>query len=370
MKRTLAHGRDRPRTMPSITDQSYLLQDQYRDSSNLDARIAVHARFSSNQTGWFRWYFDQLWPVPPVARVLDIGCGPARLWCDQLARVSKTWKITLADLSPGMIDQARTNLAAAGVANDHRFLFRTADAQELPFEDDTFDAVLANHMLYHVPDIPRALQEIRRVLRPAGRLYAAVNGDGHMAELHDLVAPFASSEALPPAPEGRFGLENGEAQLARWFARVERRDYPDSLEVTEAEPLAAYALSTGGMLWMPDGEPSAEALVRHFDTLLARDSVIHIGKSSGLFIAVKLPRPEDADGDAVTLRPVVRSDLPVFFEQQRDWEAHQMAASSPHHPADRRAFNDRWSRRLLAPSLVLRTIVAGGQIAGHVISYP
>ncbi|MEZ4769667.1 MAG: class I SAM-dependent methyltransferase [Caldilineales bacterium] len=237
----------------------------------------------------------------PRLRVLDIGCGPARLWCDQLARVPQTWQITLADLSPGMIDQARANLAAAGAANDHRFLFRTADAQELPFGDDTFDAVLANHMLYHVPDIPHALQEIRRVLRPAGRLYAAVNGDGHMAELHDLVAPFASGEALPPAPERRFGLENGAEQLARWFVRVERRVYPDSLQVTEAEPLAAYALSISGMLWMPEGEPSADELTRHFEALLARDGVIHIAKSSGLFIAAKLPRPDDVDGDDTTL---------------------------------------------------------------------
>ena len=294
--------------MPSITDQTYLLESQYRDSSNLDARIAVHLRFSSNKTGWFRWYFDQLLQLPAAAQVLDIGCGPARLWSDQLSRLPAGWQIILADLSPGMIDQARANLAAAGADNDPRFTFRTADAQDLPFEDDTFDAVLANHMLYHVPDIPRALQEIRRVLRPAGRLYAATNGDGHMAELHDLVAPFASSEALRPAPERRFGLENGAEQLARWFARVERRDYPDSLEVTEAEPLAAYALSTSGMLWMPDGEPSAEALTRHFDALLARDGVIHIAKSSGLFIAVKLPRPENADGEDVTLREIIADD--------------------------------------------------------------
>ena len=275
--------------MSSLTDQTYLLQAQYRDSSNLDARITVHLRFSSNKTGWFRWYFEQLLQLPPAARVLDIGCGPARLWSDQFYRVPAGWHITLADLSPGMIEQARSNLAAAGADNDQRFAFRTADAQILPFDDDTFDAVFANHMLYHAPDIPRALAEIRRVLRPTGRLYAATNGDGHMAELNDLVAPFESDKALPPGPVRRFGLENGEEQLARWFVRIERRDYPDSLEITEAGPLVAYALSTSGMLWMPEGEPSAEELTRHFEALLARDGVIHIGKSTGLFIAVKPP---------------------------------------------------------------------------------
>lgn len=273
--------------MSSITDQDYLLKTQYSDSSNLDARIAVHVRFSSNRTGWFRWYFDQMSQMSPDVRVLDVGCGPARLWSGQFQRVPAGWQITLADLSPGMIGQAKANLTKAGADADPRFTFRTVDAQTLPFEDETFDAVLANHMLYHVPDIPRALAEIRRVLRPAGRLYAATNGDGHMAELNELVAPFASSEALPPGPERRFGLENGEEQLARWFVRIERRDYPDSLEITEAGPLVAYALSTSGMLWMPEGEPSAEELTRHFEALLARDGVIHIGKSTGLFIAVK-----------------------------------------------------------------------------------
>lgn len=351
--------------MTTLSDQNFLLNDQYRDSSNLDARIVLHRRFSSNQTGWFRWTVDQ-WRIPPVARVLDIGCGPAALWCDQLARVPRGWKITLADLSPGMIDRARANLAAAGAADDRRFDLRTADVQLLPFRDNLFDAVLANHMLYHVPDIARALAEIRRVLKPGGQLVAATNGEGHMRELHDLTAPFASHEPAPPAPEQRFGLENGAQQLAPWFARVERRDYPDSLEVDEAAPLAAYVLSTRTMRWSAAGEPSFGTLTSHFESLLARDGVIHISKASGLLIAVKLPTPSLAEGDAVTLREVVVGDLPVFFEQQLDWEAQRAAAFTGLRPADRSAFGDHWSQLLTDQSATVRTILFGGQIAGYI----
>ena len=140
-------------------------------------------------------------------------------------------------------------------------------------------------MLYHVPDLPGALAEIRRVLRPGGRLFAATNGAGHMQELADLLAPFAGDTSALPATERRFGLENGGQQLALHFDRVERYDYEDSLEITEAAPLVAYVLSTRNMLWTAAAEPSVEALTRHFETVLARDGVIHISKASGLFVA-------------------------------------------------------------------------------------
>ncbi|MEO8108146.1 MAG: class I SAM-dependent methyltransferase [Actinomycetes bacterium] len=270
--------------MSSFTDQSYLLGSQYRDSSNLDARIAVHRLFSTNPIGWYRWYFDHL-ILPPAAAVLDIGCGPAMFWCDQFQRISQGWQITLADLSPGMTAQAGANLRAAGAANDPRFDLRTADAQSLPFDDQTFDAVLANHMLYHVPDLPRALAEMRRVLRPGGRLFAASNGAGHMKEMGDLLASFASDTSVLSAPELRFGLENGRQQLATHFAQVERFDYEDSLEITEVAPLVAYVLSTRNMLWTADAEPPLDTLTQYFETVLARDGTIHITKSSGLFVA-------------------------------------------------------------------------------------
>lgn len=72
----------------------------------------------------------------------------------------------------------------------HRFTFAQADAQALPFRDASFDAVIANHMLYHVPDIPRALGEVRRVLKPSGFCYAATMGVANMREVDELAACF------------------------------------------------------------------------------------------------------------------------------------------------------------------------------------
>lgn len=152
-----------------MTDQSYLLEDQYRDPTNLQDRAQLHARFSVNPRGWLPWVFDRF-AFGKEARLLDLGCGPGDLWHVNRERIPTGWDITLADLSPGMLDAAATKLDKA------RFSYRVADAQDLPFDNDWFDGVIANHMLYHVPDRERALIESRRVLKADGRLYAATNG--------------------------------------------------------------------------------------------------------------------------------------------------------------------------------------------------
>ena len=169
-----------PVYMSKFTDPTYLKTDQYLDSSNLDARVEIHRRFSTNPYGWFNWFFDTLETLPNPARFLELGCGPAYLWKDCVERIPSSWNITLSDLSDGMLDAAWRSLVVTG----RPFKYQQIDAQSIPYPDETFDIVLANYMLYHVPDRPKTLQEIRRVLKPGGHLIAATAGQGHLAELN------------------------------------------------------------------------------------------------------------------------------------------------------------------------------------------
>lgn len=267
--------------MPSITDQHHLTTQQYQDATNLTARSSLHERYSTNQTGWFVWMFEQLAGLPAQSRILELGCGPAWLWRHNRDRLPAGWRVLLSDLSPGMIEQARANLAELSAA---QFEFDVIDAQEIPCGDASFDAVLANHMLYHVPDRPRAFAEIRRVLKPGGQFFAATNGQDHMAEMWEMVLQATGPDRAANRAHLQFGLENGQQQLAPWFSHVEQRDYPDSLLVTEAEPLIAYAASSE--LWGVQGDAAATArLADLIRQRLASQGEIRIRKNTGLFVA-------------------------------------------------------------------------------------
>jgi SAM-dependent methyltransferase len=240
------------------------LNDQYRTDANLRARIELHERFRTTNENWHRWLFDRIAPGPN-ARILEVGCGPAEFWKQNLDRIDPSWQITLTDQSHGMIE------AAERVLGD-RAAYAVADAQDLPFADEAFDVVFAHHMLYHVDDRPRAFAEVSRVLVPGGRFYAGTNGDGHLAELAALYA-----EDLFPQYAKQFGVESGPPQLEPFFAeiRVERHD--GELRVTEVEPVLAYIRSSP----VYDGWPLDEAAAKVREAIEEEGS-FRIGTKAGL----------------------------------------------------------------------------------------
>ena len=85
-----------------------------------------------------------------------------------------------------MIKDAKRNLAKY----EDKFEFIKMDGNIINFENETFDIIIANHMLYHVNDRRKLLKEIQRVLMDDGCFYAATNGDNHMKELKDLVKKY------------------------------------------------------------------------------------------------------------------------------------------------------------------------------------
>jgi ubiquinone/menaquinone biosynthesis C-methylase UbiE len=266
--------------MSRFTDQDYLKSEQYKDASNLDARVLIHERFSTNPYGWFQWVFDRLLKLPETAKILELGCGQGLLWKENINRIPKGWTITLSDLSPGMLDAAWRNLIVLGRA----FQFMEIDAQEIPFAEQTFDAVIANFMLYHVPDRPQAIREIERVLKPGGYLFAATVGENHMNEMMQWlgqvhVGNIWQSFANP------FTLENGAEQLQPFFSNLSLARYEDSLNVTEVEPVMAYLRSS-----MRASELSEDELLKvqaNLESKLKEEGRIFIAKDSGLFEAIK-----------------------------------------------------------------------------------
>lgn len=263
-------------------DKQYLRTRQYQNSSNLNARGSLHARYQTNPYPWFRWVFDQILSIAPTsAHILEVGAGPGGLWRENLDRLPAEWRITLTDISDGMVAEERAALPS------QQFAFSVADVESLPFADSSFDLAIANHMLYHTSDRPHALAELRRILRPGAALIAATNGQDNMRELDDLlheIAPGALTATWRASFRHPFNLENGAAQLALCFEDMETRRYDDALDVTTVEPLVAYVLSIDAP-GLREREAREALTTRISDVMRQNDGVFHITKSVGLFIA-------------------------------------------------------------------------------------
>lgn len=258
----------------AIADPNYV-NNQYRNASNLNARIRLHQEFSTNKHGWQRWLFEQFKFIPK-SRVLELGCGAGNLWLENLDRIPEGIEIVLSDFSEGMLEQAQQNLKHSPF-----FQFKVIDAQSIPFDNNSFDFVIASHMLYHVPDRNKALLEIKRVLKQNGRFYASTIGSNHLKELDDLISRFDNRlTSWGKLPSDSFGLENGSTQLGNYFANISLYRYSDSLIVTDANLLTDYILSGRIELSTDQQLDLAEFVAQE---LKANDGKFYITKDSGVF---------------------------------------------------------------------------------------
>jgi len=264
--------------MQRFTDLQYLTNDQYKDSSNLDARIEIHKQFSTNPYGWFNWIFDELLKLPADANILELGCGTGEMWKQCAARIPSGWNIVLTDLSDGMLDSAWRNLVVIG----RGFKFEKMDAQSTPYADKTFGAVIANHMLYHISDRKQGLKEIKRVLKDEGLLFATTVAENHMREMWDWIKRVSGKQGKFTLS---FTLENGKEQLQEFFPHVELTRYPDGLRVTDLGMIIKYIRS---MVSTRDlREEELQSLEHELVEMMGKTGEISISKDSGLFIARK-----------------------------------------------------------------------------------
>ncbi|MFT5875481.1 MAG: ubiquinone/menaquinone biosynthesis C-methylase UbiE [Clostridium sp.] len=270
----------------NVINSDKKLLEQYENASNLRARINIHEMFSVNKYGWMRWYFDEL-NLPEQCTLLELGCGDANLWKKNKNRIPKGLDITLSDFSKGMLNDAKITLGKK--ADD--FKFEIIDAQSIPYDDCSFDVVIANHMLYHVENIEKALSEIYRVLKPGGYLYCSTVGQNHMIEIRDIMLKFESETMDIKSSDitSRFMLENGEEKLKKWFANIAMKRYEDSLIVTEIWPIIDYIFSMPGNVRESFNNERLHELNIYLKGKIATEGGIYITKDTGFFKGRKSP---------------------------------------------------------------------------------
>jgi SAM-dependent methyltransferase len=158
--------------------------------------------------------------------VLDVGCGLGEL----AERFDKELgaDVKAIDISSRMVELTRARGIDAQVA----------DAEAIPFADGEFDCVFAGWVLYHVPDLEKALAECARVLRPGGCIVASSYFENNMSELWDLI------EGLGPRDPLSFSHTNGVALLSRHFTKVDQRDIEASLVFPDTASIRSFVAST------------------------------------------------------------------------------------------------------------------------------
>jgi SAM-dependent methyltransferase len=272
-----------PGSVGSLTDRTVLVGQAYASAGPLEARRAIYR-----------------WQQPPrdlpgaalsflqdvTGLVVDVGCGPGQ-YLSRIASERPGLQVLGLDLSAGMRPHA------------------VADAQQLPLADRVASAVLAMHMLYHVPDIDRAIGEIARILRPGGVAIVATNGHGHMRQFRDLFADAvraANHAAMTSRPVSgstvghRFRLENAPAMLRRHFVSAEVISWQTKLRIPEAGPVVAYLDSQRASRadQLPAGV-SWEAMigVAHglVECVIARDGAFTADSHSGLIVCRRTDGP-------------------------------------------------------------------------------
>jgi SAM-dependent methyltransferase len=204
----------------SRLDDARLVREEYANERGLEARRAAYRDAEGDDPRELA--FAAVAEVEP-AEVLEVGCGPGEL-AERIGRELGA-AVVAVDQSERMVELA----AARGVDA------RVGNVQDLPFADESFDCAVAAWMLYHVPDLHRGLAELRRVLRPGGRLVAVTNHGDHLLELREAIgAPRAFLDSS-------FSGDNGADALARHFEHVERRDAAGTATFRDGEAVASYA---------------------------------------------------------------------------------------------------------------------------------
>ncbi len=260
--------------MSTINNQKNV-KEQYANAGNLNTRISIHQKYSTNKMGFGKWIFSN-YKISQGMKVLELGCGTGDMWKGQEDLISKCDSLVLSDFSEGMLENAKANLG-----NCVGLEYRVIDIQSIPYDDETFDVVIANMMLYHVPDMNRGLSEVQRILKKGGAFYCATFGEHGIIEF---LSNALNAYGVEDNVNKNFTLQNGKESLEPFFAEVQKFDYEDSLAVTNIDDLIEYIYSLSSMTSL-SSVPKEE--IREVLGKFVVNGVLNVPKEYGMFCCGK-----------------------------------------------------------------------------------
>lgn len=252
-------------------NQREAVKEQYKTTDNLNIRISIHEKYSTNQCGFHNWQFSH-YVFAPGDRILELGCGTGDLWKGRLPFPDQSMELVLTDFSGNMVSAAEKKLG-----RHDNVSYDIASIESIPYGDHCFDKVIANMMLYHVPDLEQALSEVRRVMTGEGYFYCATYGENGIVPF---IASLLKEFGVAYHANKNFTLQNGYGILKKYFSQIQRLDYEDSLAVTDVEDVLDYI---GSLTMFPAIKPERQVLKKILEKEMV-NGVLHIPKEYGMFI--------------------------------------------------------------------------------------
>ena len=264
-----------------ITNMESTIKEQYNSDKNLNLRSNLHS-YNVNKIDWDVWCFENM-KFCKNDKVLELGCGNGKLWLKNKEKIETDLNITLSDFSKSMIKSAKNNLKEINMD----FQYKEINAEKIQYKDETFDVIIAEHMIYFVSNIEKALEEIKRVLKPNGKVYITTNSKNTMNELNELCEKFAPNSGLSNnGLSERFNLEEGEKLLKKYFNNVSLNVLEGKIILSESEPLVSYKASTIQGKSILIGKKRIE-FKDYLDNYIKENKQILITTKAGIFEIIK-----------------------------------------------------------------------------------
>lgn len=260
------------------------LQLQFKTPDGLQTRILFHHQHTHFTNNFHEWMFQQ-YTFHSNDKVLEIGSGDGTIWECNVDKIPSSIEITLSDVSQKMIEEMRKKLQHIQQIKSYDY----ADCFHLPYEDESFDIIIANHVFMYFEHLEDALKEVCRVLKKGGTLYCSTIAKDMMKERDEMLEKFDSKISFnQEILYNRFGYENGKEKLNCYFCDIEIFDRKEVYEINDFNLFYQFMLSGKGL------SPNLESLYKkktqfyeYLKKYFSKNKVFPLTIHAGMFKAKK-----------------------------------------------------------------------------------
>lgn len=263
----------------------------YQETTNdLATRIDIHNKYGGRNID--EWMLETL-QLKKGMKILDVGCGAGKQCFSYYKYLDGQADITGGDVNDDLLNQAISENAKHG----NPMQFTTLDFNKsFPFPDNSFDLVSCCFAIYYALDVPFTISEMKRVLKPGGRLFTTGPMPENKQLFYDIIREATDNKPIPPMPGSSRYKSEFLKVIQDLFPQVEVHIFENPLTFERVEPFVDYtraSLSEDRKLWSSffSGKDEFETIMKKIEKAAAlrleKDGNLVMTKVVGGILATK-----------------------------------------------------------------------------------